>query len=124
MIPKSNLGSLMRTEGVRQEEDQRTSLPNIILLIASAGLGFLTQYALTRSTLPLAVLLIALGVFGGIASERLHARSWLQVELAWGWWRDLYELHLAIQLDTLKGEAKEIHRKRFPRLLGLRLHLV
>jgi hypothetical protein len=109
---------------VRQSENQRTAFTNIILLIASAVFGFLTQYGLTRNTLPLTVLLIVLGIFGGIASEKLYERSKLHMELAWAWRRRLYELHPDIQLDRLKGEAEDLHRKRFPRLFGLRLHLV
>jgi hypothetical protein len=109
---------------VRQSEDQRTAFSNIILLIASAVFGFLTQYGLTRNALPLTVLLIVLGIFGGIASEKLYERSKLHMELAWAWRRRIYELHPDIQLDRLTGEAEEVHRKRFPRLFGLHLHLV
>ena len=109
---------------VRQSEDQRTAFSNIVLLIASAVFGFLTQYGLTRETLPLTVLLIVLGIFGGIASEKLYERSKLHMELAWAWRRRLFELHPDIQLDRLTSEAEEAHRKRFPRLFGLHLHLV
>jgi hypothetical protein len=109
---------------VRQSEDQRTAFSNIVLLIASAVFGFLTQYGLTRNAVPLTVLLIVLGIFGGIASEKLYERSKLHMELAWAWRRRLSELHPDIQLDRLTGEAEEIHRKRFPRLFGLHLHFV
>src|SRR4030066_183577 len=109
---------------VRQSEDQRTAFSNIILLIASAVFGFLTQNGLTRNALPLALLLIVLGIFGGIASEKLYERSKLHMELAWAWRRRLYELHPDIQLDRLIVEAEEVHRKRFRRLFGLPLHRV
>jgi len=109
---------------VRQSEDQRTAFSNIVLLIASAVFGFLTQDGLTHKALPLTILLIVLGIFGGIASEKLYERSKLHMELAWAWRRRLYELHPDIQLDRLTDEAEEIHRKRFPRLFDLRLHRV
>ena len=109
---------------VRQSEDQRTAFSNIILLIASAVFGFLTQNDLTRSALPLAMLLIVLGIFGGIASEKLYERSKLHMELAWAWRRRLYELHPEIQLDRLIAEAEGVHRKRFWRLSRLHLHIV
>jgi len=86
--------------------------------------GFLTQDGLTHKALPLTILLIVLGIFGGIASEKLYERSKLHMELAWAWRRRLYELHPDIQLDRLTDEAEEIHRKRFPRLFDLRLHRV
>jgi len=86
--------------------------------------GVLTQDGLTRNTLPLTILLIVLGVFGAIASEKLYERSKLHMELAWAWRRRLYELHTDIQLDRLTNQAEEIHRQRFPRLSRLRLHRV
>jgi len=109
---------------VRQSEDQRTAFSNIVLLIASAVFGVLTQDGLTHKTLPLTVLLIVLGVFGAIASEKLYERSKLHMELAWAWRRRLYELHTDIQLDRLTNQAEEIHRQRFPRLSRLRLHRI
>ena len=108
----------------RQSEDQRTAFSNIILLIASVVFGFLTQSALSRNMLPLTILLIVLGIFGAIASEKLYERSKLHMELAWAWRRRLHELHPDIQLDRLIGEAEEVHRKHFRRLFGLRLHRV
>src|SRR4030065_146257 len=86
--------------------------------------GFLTQYGPSRNPLPLTILLIVLGIFGGIASEKLYERSKLHMELAWAWRRRLHEVHPHIQLERLKGEAEEIHRKRFRRLFGLPLHRV
>jgi len=109
---------------VRQSEDQRTAFTNITLLIASAVFGFLTQYGLTRNMLPLTVLLIALGLFGAVASQKLYERSKLHMELAWTWQKRLSELHPDIQFERLKAEAEKTQRKRFPRLFRLHLHLV
>ena len=109
---------------VRQEENQRTAFSNIVFLIASAVLGILSQSGLNRASLPLTVLMIMLGIFGGIASEKLYERSKLHMELAWAWRRRLYELHPEIQLDRMIGEAVEINRKRFPRLTRIHLHHV
>lgn len=109
---------------VRQSENQRTAFSNIVLVIASAVLGFLTQYGLSRNTLPLAALLIVLGLFGGIASMKLYERSRLHMELAWAWRGRLQELHPDMDLDRLLGEVEEVHRKRFKRLFGIRLHNV
>jgi hypothetical protein len=109
---------------VRQEENQRTAFSNIVFLIASAVLGLLTQFGLSRDSLPLTLLLIVLGIFGGIASEKLYERSKLHMELAWAWRRRLYELHPSIQVEKLVDEAIEINRKRFPRLMNIHLHHV
>ncbi len=109
---------------VRQEENQRTAFSNIVFLIASAVFGFLAQSGISRNSLPLTILLIVLGVFGGIASEKLYERSKLHMELAWAWRRRLFELHPEIEVDRMLSEAKEIHNRRFPRLLKLHLHHV
>jgi hypothetical protein len=109
---------------VRQSEDQRTAFSNITLLIASAVFGYLTQFGLSRNTLPLTVLLIVLGLFGAVASQKLYERSRLHMELAWAWQRRLSELHPDIQLDRVKGAVEKTQRKRFPRLFRLRLHVV
>lgn len=109
---------------VRQEENQRTAFSNIVFLIASAVLGLLTQFGLSRDSLPLTLLLIVLGIFGGIASEKLYERSKLHMELAWAWRRRLYELHPETQVDRMVGEAVDINRKRFPRLIQIHLHHV
>jgi hypothetical protein len=109
---------------VRQSEDQRTAFSNIVLLIASAVFGYLTQHGLMDDTLPLTVFLIALGIFGGIASEKLYERSKLHMELAWAWQDRLNELHPELEIDRLKDEAEAINHKRFPRLHRLHLHHV
>lgn len=109
---------------VRQSEDQRTAFSNIVLLIASAIFGYLTQHGLSVDTLPLTILLIALGLYGGVASEKLYERSKLHMELAWAWRDRLNELHPNIQIDRLKKEAEAINHKRFPRLHRLHLHHV
>jgi hypothetical protein len=93
-------------------------------LIASAVFGYLTQHGLMDDTLPLTVFLIALGIFGGIASEKLYERSKLHMELAWAWQGRLNELHPELEIDRLKDEAEAINHKRFPRLHRLHLHHV
>jgi hypothetical protein len=109
---------------VRQSEDQRTAFSNIVLLIASAVFGYLTQHGLLGDTLPLTVFLIGLGFYGGIASEKLYERSKLHMELAWAWQGSLNGLHPDIEIDKLKAEAEAINKKRFPRLHRLHLHHV
>ena len=109
---------------VRQSENQRTAFSNIILLIASAIFGYLTQHSLTVGMLPLTLLLFGLGLYGGIASEKLYERSKLHMELAWAWRDRLNELHPNLQIDRLKKEAEAINHRRFPRLHRLHLHHV
>ena len=109
---------------VRQSEDQRTAFSNIVLLIASAVYGYLTQHGLMADTLPLTILLIVLGLYGGIASEKLYERSKLHMEFAWAWRDRLNELHPEIGVEQLRARAEAINHDRFPRLHKLHLHHV
>ena len=51
-------------EEIRHIENQRATLANLIIIIASAIVGLAVQQGLTRSFLPLIVLMILLGVYG------------------------------------------------------------
>lgn len=59
----------------RQAEDQRVAITGFVVLIASAIQGGLTQTGFNKNSLPLTIMLIILGLFGGLASVKLHQRA-------------------------------------------------
>ncbi len=107
---------------LRQAEDQRAQITNMILLIASIVIGFIAQKGLSFDVLPMTILLIALGAYGAIASEKLYER--------WGFFREridmierkLDALHPGIEITKLWQEANALNNQQFPRLNKLRLH--
>ncbi|HEX6480312.1 MAG TPA: hypothetical protein VF043_15850 [Ktedonobacteraceae bacterium] len=58
----------------RHTEDQRATLANLIVVIASIDQGVLTQIGFIKSALPLTILLIILGIYGALASAKLYKR--------------------------------------------------
>ena len=58
----------------KQSEDQRANITNIVVLIAAAIQGGLTQTGFTKNVLPLTITLIAIGIFGVVATAKLYER--------------------------------------------------
>lgn len=106
----------------RQSEDQRATITNMVLLIASAIIGFTVQFGVVREVLPLTILLIVLGVFGAIASEKLYERHQFHFERARVFRNQLMDLHPATQLSNQREEVSVRHAKIFPLLSKLHVH--
>jgi hypothetical protein len=66
----------------RNAESQRATLTNIVLLIVVATLGFVGQQGLHETMLPLTISLMALGVFGAMASAKYYERYNLHIAQA------------------------------------------
>ena len=58
-------------EQSRHTEDQRATITNIILLIASVILGVVVQRGAQPEVLPLSILLIVLGIYGAVATREV-----------------------------------------------------
>jgi hypothetical protein len=66
----------------RHTESQRAILTNLILLIAAAGLGFISQQRFRETSLVVSMLLILLGVFGVIITWKYYERYNIHIEQA------------------------------------------
>lgn len=106
----------------RQSEDQRATITNILLLIASALVGFISQRGLVIETLPVTILLILLGIYGAIVSEKLYETFWFHVTRASYYRRRLDELKSTAQILKLNELADTKHTQEFPRMKKIRLH--
>lgn len=84
----------------RHLEDRRSTITNIVLLIATAVFGFIFQRSLSLQTLPLTILLIALGIYGAVASEKLYERAQFHLERVRYLHKRIDELHPNAQLKT------------------------
>lgn len=101
-------------EEIRHTETQRAALTNLIILIASGIFGLLLQKGLSRAFIPLAGLLIFLGLYGAITTYKLYERyRYLQNRLQ-HWYDHINELHPNAEIISLRRKADEEHRKRFP----------
>lgn len=99
---------------VKQAEDQRSALSNIILLIASAVVGIFTQKGLDRNNLPLSLLLIFLGVYGAIGARKYRERIHYSLSIIKLYRDKLDKLYPDAQIEELRIQAKEFHEKRHP----------
>jgi len=106
----------------KQSEDQRATLTNIILGVASAVTVLIAQKGLAKDTLPLSVLLIVLGIYGAVASEKLYERHQMHSTRASVYRERIDELHPNAQLLVRRSEAFKRHDPNFPKLSKIRLH--
>ncbi len=107
---------------LKQLEDQRAQITNMLLLITSVVIGFIAQKGPELDTLPLTILLIVLGTYGAIISEKLYERFGFFRERIDAVERKLEKLHPGAEIIKLWQEANQMNAKAFPRLNKVRLH--
>jgi len=106
----------------RQHQNQRATITNVVLLVASAIFGFISQQGLNSQTLPLAILLTAIGIFGAVACEKLYERSQLHFSRTRLLLKRIDELHPKAQLMKRIEEANADHKSKFPRMIRVHVH--
>ncbi len=106
----------------KQSEDQRATLTNIILGVASAVIALIVQKGLTNDSLLLAFLLIVLGIYGAIASEKLYERHQMYSERASFYREKIDNLHPNAKINSGIESSKVKHEVKFKRLSKMRLH--
>lgn len=109
-------------EQSRHLEDQRATITNIILVIASVILGFVAQRGAGYELLPLTILLGLLGIYGAVVTEKLYERYTFHSERARGYLRRIDELQPNAQVLALRSQADAKHNAEARRLKGIPLH--
>jgi hypothetical protein len=108
----------------KQSEDQRANITGLIVVVASAIQGGLTQTGLDKKALPLTIMLIVLGIFGMLASIKLYERFRRHVRLGFLIRKKLEELHPDTQLSALLEVARKEQQEEFPVLRSVRLYII
>ncbi len=106
----------------RHVENQRATITNIVVVIASAILGFIVQKGLGTEILPITILLMVLGIYGAISSEKLYERFQFCTNRATALRKRIDELHPNSRLIQLNKEFEAQHKKDYPRLSKIRVH--
>ncbi|MFG2604993.1 hypothetical protein ACGFT2_15830 [Streptomyces sp. NPDC048514] len=106
----------------RQLETQRATLSNLIIVIASAALGFTAQHGLETIMLVVTLPMVGLGVYGVLACLKYHERSVLHHRAA-----RLFSCRIEERLPSLliSDDWAELHarqRLRFPKIFKVRLY--
>jgi len=109
-------------EEIRHVENQRATLTNLIILIASAIVGLMVQQGLSKAFLPLAILLVLLGMYGAAITYKLYERYHLLQTRLEHCYLHIDELHPRAKFVLIKRLAEDEHKTRFPKLIKLRVH--
>ncbi|GAA1897675.1 hypothetical protein GCM10009837_19980 [Streptomyces durmitorensis] len=109
-------------ESDRQVENQRATLTNIIVVIVSAGLGFLAQKGLHPPMLTVTVTMVALGIYGAMASLKSHERCAFHMRQARWLRQKIGVLHPELEFEDGLAAVRSTHRLRFPLLVRTRMY--
>ena len=106
---------------MKQSEDQRATISSVIVLIAAAIQGGLTQIGFNKNALTLTITLIIFGLFGTLASEKLNERrSFYQYRIR-NLFERLEELVPEADLPKIKKFTEEGHKLRYKKIIFYRI---
>ena len=108
-------------EQLRQSENQRSVLTNYVMVLAGGLSGLIVQQEFTAKTLPLALLLVGIGLYGALSSAKYHERAEYHLAQARALTEVLRTL-AALGDDIPLVGRRETHYAKYPRLHRLRLH--
>jgi hypothetical protein len=108
----------------RHTETLRATTTNILLAVAAGTIAVITHgdNSIALKNLPLAILLVLVGLLGAIFSAKYHERFAMHTERARKYRDALEKLVPASDIRLLKTQADEISEKKYPRLFHLRLY--
>ena len=106
----------------RQAEEKRAMIATVNLLIASVMNGIVVFTGLSHKTLPLALWMIVLGIYGIATSVKLYERSQFHISRARKLRARLDELCPDAQVEHLQRIAEDEHKLRHPVVMNVRLN--
>ncbi|WP_141683497.1 hypothetical protein [Streptomyces sp. F-7] len=107
---------------MRQLENQRATLTNIVILVVAAGLGLITQRGLGPSMLVVTCPMALLGLYGALACMKYRERHALHDAQALSIRKRLNDLYPSLAIDSEWADTYLRHQARFPKLYRLRLY--
>lgn len=108
----------------RQCENQRATLTNLVLLLASAGLGFLANRGLELSMLAVTLPLLCLGIFGALACAKYYERFELHAFQARVISERLTQIVPDLSFDDVYNLAKAQHVAHHKLMSDVRLYSI
>jgi hypothetical protein len=108
-------------EQLRQSENQRATLTNYVLVVASAISGLIVQQKYAGGTLVLAALIVVVGLYGAVSAAKYHERAEYHLSQARALTHVLEDMG-ALGDDVQHQEHRQAHYRKHPRLHRVRLH--
>jgi hypothetical protein len=109
-------------EQIRQSEDQRAAIANIVVIISSVVLGYISQQAISRQILPLTFLLIILGSYGILITRKLYQVFVFHYEKTKWCYAKLDEIYPDLSLSELEEQLSKRTDQEFSFVSRFRLH--
>ncbi|MET9909973.1 hypothetical protein ABZZ74_24735 [Streptomyces sp. NPDC006476] len=109
---------------LRQTENQRAQLTNIVILVVAAGLGFVAQKGLHPSVLVVTMPMTLLGLYGALACLKYRERSALHAAQAQSLRGKLSALHAGLEIEPGWAGTYRDQQAQFPKLFNLRLYVI
>jgi hypothetical protein len=106
---------------LRQSESQRAVLTNFLLVITAGLSGFIVQRDFAMSTLPLAVFIVLIGLYGALSAAKYHERAAYHLNQGRALTDTLQGMG-ALAEDTNVDEARTAHYRKYRILHRIRLH--
>ena len=109
----------------RHYESQRAAVAGSILAIATALIGLVTfDKLITRSDLPLTLLIAVLGILGALFSAKQHERACLHMERARHYRSAIDATFENSPLSKIKTEADRVHSMKFRKLQEVKVNIL
>ncbi|MEU8080298.1 hypothetical protein AB0B31_33185 [Catellatospora citrea] len=106
---------------LRQSEDQRAILTNYLLAITAGLSGLVIAQKFALPTLPAAILITLLGLYGALAVAKYHERASYHLRQARALMQALKDIGALADNPHLEEQRRQ-HYARHPRLHKVRLH--
>ncbi|MGC3864587.1 hypothetical protein ACPSM1_30890 [Micromonospora chersina] len=113
---------LSRWEQIRHSENQRATMTNMLLVLAAAGLGLISQKRLEPGLLLVSGALLFLGIFGVLASLKYYERFRVHLREAGAIRKKIDERFPGLGLEGLAETTWREHEVAFPRLAKMPLY--
>lgn len=106
----------------RQLEEQRATFTNYIITISSLSVGFIIQNNFEIITLPIAVLVFLLGIYGTIVTSVMYSRFKLHSITAFTVLDKIESIQKNSIITEVFDTSFDKYRSKFPKLNKVRLH--
>ncbi len=106
----------------RHHEMQRTNGSSLVIAISGGLIAFISlDKSINPTDMPASILLIALGIFGIVFTQKHYERTRLHLYRAYEYFHEIDKRIPEVKFEELRNKANEINNNRFNILSKYRL---